>query len=381
MQILTNIDGKELSDPVAAPFWKKAEELGLLVVIHPNGFTHGERLKRFYFNNVIGNPLETTIALHYLIFDGVLERHPKLKLLAVHGGGYLGGYYGRIDHVWGARSDAHGDLPKPPTSYLKQIYVDTVVFSEGQLKALVETFGADHVVMGTDYPFDMADYDPVGHVASIAAFDSATVGKIVGGNTKRILGLCTDCAAPQIWSGMSWIDNSPLTIWGVEPYGGRRGGPGPVPRSHEPARRRGSHHHHQRQPGKAGFTATAVASVSDSPPTVLVCLNRKSQITPIMRENKVFCVNTLASSDEELAECLRRAAPGHFMADRFKFGDWTTLETGAPALTNAIAALDCRVLEMKSVATHDIYFGEVAAIRLANAEKALVYHARAYKHV
>ena len=189
VQILTNIDGKELSDPVAAPFWKKAEELGLLVVIHPNGFTQGERLKRFYFNNVIGNPLETTIALHYLIFDGVLERHPKLKLLAVHGGGYLGGYYGRIDHAWGARSDAHGDLPKPPTSYLKQIYVDTVVFSEGQLKALVETFGADHVVMGTDYPFDMADYDPIGHVASIDAFDSATVGKIVGGNTKRILGL------------------------------------------------------------------------------------------------------------------------------------------------------------------------------------------------
>ncbi len=189
VQILTNIDGKELSDPVAAPFWKKAEELGLLVVLHPNGFTHGERLKRFYFNNVIGNPLETTIALHYLIFDGVLERHPQLKILAVHGGGYLGGYYGRIDHAWGARSDSHADLPKPPTSYLRQIYVDTVVFSEGQLKALVETFGADHVLMGTDYPFDMADYDPVSHVASIPAFDSATVGKIVGGNTKRLLGL------------------------------------------------------------------------------------------------------------------------------------------------------------------------------------------------
>jgi aminocarboxymuconate-semialdehyde decarboxylase len=189
VQILTNIDGKEVSDPVAAPFWKKAEELGMLVVIHPNGFTHGERFKRFYFNNVIGNPLETTIALHYLIFDRVLDRHPKLKILAVHGGGYLGAYYGRIDHVWGARSDAHADLPKHPTDYLKQVYFDTVVFSNGQLEALVKTFGADHIVMGTDYPFDMAEYDPVGHVASIASFDSATVGKIVGGNTKRILGL------------------------------------------------------------------------------------------------------------------------------------------------------------------------------------------------
>ena len=77
MQILTNVNGKELSDPAFAPFWRKAEELGVLVVIHPNGFTEASRLSRFYFNNVIGNPLETTIALHYLIFDGVLERHPE----------------------------------------------------------------------------------------------------------------------------------------------------------------------------------------------------------------------------------------------------------------------------------------------------------------
>ena len=94
VQVLTNVNGKELSDPAFAPFWKKAEELGVLVVIHPNGFTQAERLSRFYFNNVIGNPLETTIALHYLIFDGVLERHPNLKILAVHGGGYLASYVG-----------------------------------------------------------------------------------------------------------------------------------------------------------------------------------------------------------------------------------------------------------------------------------------------
>ncbi len=123
-----------------------------------------ERLTRFYFNNVIGNPLETTIALHYLIFDGVLERHPNLKILAVHGGGFLGAYHGRIDHAWGARSDSHGDLPKPPTEYLKKVYFDSVVFTPAQLEALVKTFGADHVLMGTDYPFDMADYNPVEHV-------------------------------------------------------------------------------------------------------------------------------------------------------------------------------------------------------------------------
>jgi aminocarboxymuconate-semialdehyde decarboxylase len=188
VEILTNVAGKELSDPGFAPFWKAAEELGALVMIHPNGFTEAGRLTRFYFNNVIGNPLDTTIALHYLIFDGVLERYPDLKIFAVHGGGFLGSFHGRIDHAWGARSDSHSSLPKPPTSYLKKIFVDTVVFTPGQLKALVETFGADHVVLGTDYPFDMADFDPIEHVVS-TGFDATTTAAICGGNAKKLLGL------------------------------------------------------------------------------------------------------------------------------------------------------------------------------------------------
>jgi aminocarboxymuconate-semialdehyde decarboxylase len=187
-QILTNVAGRELSDPAFEPFWKKAEELNALIVLHPSGFTEGKRFARFSFSNTIGNPLETTIALHYLIFDGVLERHPNLKILAVHGGGYLGAYPGRIDHAWGARSDAHGTLPHPPTSYLKKIYFDSVVFTPEQLAELVRLYGADHVIMGTDYPFDMADYDPIGHVAS-AGFDAATVAAVAGGNAKRLLGL------------------------------------------------------------------------------------------------------------------------------------------------------------------------------------------------
>jgi aminocarboxymuconate-semialdehyde decarboxylase len=189
VELLTNVAGKELSDPAFAPFWKKAEELGALVVLHPNGFTEASRLSRFYFNNVIGNPLETTIALHYLIFDGVLERHPNLKILAVHGGGYLGAYWGRIDHAWGARSDAHGALPKPPTSYLRKIYFDSVVFTPDQLEALVKTFGVEQIIMGTDYPFDMGDYDPIEHVMSVASFDDATRAAIIGGNAKKLLGL------------------------------------------------------------------------------------------------------------------------------------------------------------------------------------------------
>jgi aminocarboxymuconate-semialdehyde decarboxylase len=189
VEILTNVAGKELSDPAFAPFWQKAEELGALVMIHPNGFTDAARLTRFYFNNVIGNPLETTIALHYLIFDGVLERHPRLKMLAVHGGGYLGAYSGRIDHAWGARSDSHGALPNPPTAYLKRIYVDTVVFTPHQLAALVGAFGPDHVLLGTDYPYDMAEYDPIGHIAAVENFDATTVAALAGGNAKKLLKL------------------------------------------------------------------------------------------------------------------------------------------------------------------------------------------------
>jgi aminocarboxymuconate-semialdehyde decarboxylase len=189
VEILTNVDGNELSAPAYAPFWKKADELGALVMIHPNGFTEGKRFARFYFNNVIGNPLETTLALHYLIFDGVLERHPKLKLFAVHGGGYLGAYPGRIDHAWGARSDCHAGLPKPPTEYLKRVYVDTVVFTPDQLAELIRVFGADHVLMGTDYPFDMAEYDPLGHVASVDGLDASTIAAIAGGNAKTVLGM------------------------------------------------------------------------------------------------------------------------------------------------------------------------------------------------
>ncbi len=188
VQILTTIAGKEVSDPAFAPFWAKAEELGTVVVLHPNGFTHADRMTRFYFNNVIGNPLETTMALHYLIFDGVLERHPKLKILSVHGGGYVAAYSGRMDHAWGARSDTRGSLPHAPTTYLKRLYFDTVVFTPEQLEALVRLVGPDHVLMGTDYPYDMADSDPIGHVVG-SALDADAIAAICGGNAKKLLGL------------------------------------------------------------------------------------------------------------------------------------------------------------------------------------------------
>lgn len=189
VEVLSHVGDRELSDPRFEPFWAKAEALGAVIFIHPASFTEPRRFGRFYFSNVIGNPLDTTMALHHLIFDGVLERYPGLKIIASHGGGYLPAYSGRIDHAWGARSDSHGSLPKPPSTYLKKIYLDSIVFTPHQLQALVALFGVDKILMGTDYPYDMGEYDPIGHVASVASFTDADRAAITGGNAKALFGL------------------------------------------------------------------------------------------------------------------------------------------------------------------------------------------------
>lgn len=186
-QILTNVNGAEISDPRLDRFWRRAQELDTLVFIHPNGFTSADRFRDHYFNNVIGNPLETTLAVHRLIFDGVMERHPGLRVLLAHGGGYLPAYSGRIDHVWGAREDARGNLPHPPTTYLRRMWLDTVVFTPHQLAYLIELYGADRLVMGTDYPYDMGDYDPVGLVDSVESLSGADKRAVWGGNARALL--------------------------------------------------------------------------------------------------------------------------------------------------------------------------------------------------
>jgi flavin reductase (DIM6/NTAB) family NADH-FMN oxidoreductase RutF len=132
--------------------------------------------------------------------------------------------------------------------------------------------------------------------------------------------------------------------------------------------------------GKTGFTATAVCSVSDAPPTVLVCLNRSATSMPILRGNGVFCVNTLQAGDELIADTF--AGRTKVSRDqRFDAGQWATLSTGSPALMSAVIALDCRVVEVKAVASHDIYFGVVEAIHSGPPGAALVYHDRLYKQV
>jgi aminocarboxymuconate-semialdehyde decarboxylase len=186
VEICTNVNGAELSAEQFRPFFAKAEELGILIFMHPSGFTHGQRLSDHYFINVIGNPLDSTVAVHHLIFDGVLERYPGLKIVVAHGGGYLPAYSGRIDHAHGARSDCRRVIAKKPTSYLKKLYFDTIVFTHHQLEYLTQQYGADHIMLGTDYPYDMALPKAVQFVesADLAAREKAL---ILGGNAARLL--------------------------------------------------------------------------------------------------------------------------------------------------------------------------------------------------
>jgi flavin reductase len=132
--------------------------------------------------------------------------------------------------------------------------------------------------------------------------------------------------------------------------------------------------------GKTGFTATAVCSVSDAPPTLLICINRKSQNGPLMRENGAFCVNTLGADAEPIADMFAGRS-GAQAEERFQLGDWGTLATGAPVLATAAVALDCRVVDIRPVASHYVIFGAVEAVQIGGGGPVLVYHDRAYKHV
>src|SRR6202051_2626574 len=132
--------------------------------------------------------------------------------------------------------------------------------------------------------------------------------------------------------------------------------------------------------GKSGFTATAVCSVSDQPAMLLVCLNRRSNSAPLLAQNGVFCVNTLGAGEENLAD-LFAGRSGVHLDERFAQGEWVTLKTGAPVLASAVVAFDCRTGEIKAVASHNVVFGAVEAVRLGPSGPALVYHDRAYKPV
>ncbi|MFF1828561.1 amidohydrolase family protein [Paenarthrobacter sp. NPDC058040] len=175
----------ELSDERLEPFWSRVEELGVVVFLHPFGCSLDERLDRYYLSNTVGQPAENAVALSHLIFSGVLDRHPALKILAAHGGGYLPTAIGRSDHAWRVRPEAHG-CAEEPSSYLRRIWFDTVVHDPSALRHLVEVAGPSQVLMGSDFPFDMGPEDPVAEVRAAGLPDDVT-GQILSGNAAALL--------------------------------------------------------------------------------------------------------------------------------------------------------------------------------------------------
>lgn len=135
------------------------------------------------------SPLETTVAASHLIFDGVMDRYPGLKVVLPHAGGYLAHYWARMDHAWKARPDCRTVIRKKPSSYLEKFYFDTLTFDPGMLKNLVERFGADHVLLGSDYPYDMGVEHPVEFIESVPRLTRADKERIMGKNAARLLKL------------------------------------------------------------------------------------------------------------------------------------------------------------------------------------------------
>ncbi|MFC8365654.1 amidohydrolase family protein [Streptomyces griseorubiginosus] len=188
VEISSHAPGRELSDPAYEPFWSRAAETGAIVFLHPFGCTLDERLDQWYLSNTVGQPVENAVALSHLIFSGVLDRHPGLKLIAAHGGGYLPTHIGRSDHAWSARSDAGAGCAHLPSSYLKRLYFDSLVHDPHVLRELVRVAGADRVLLGSDYAFDMGAEDPVAALRAARLPDS-DFHAIRGANAAALLDL------------------------------------------------------------------------------------------------------------------------------------------------------------------------------------------------
>ncbi|MFF9488240.1 amidohydrolase family protein [Streptomyces sp. NPDC014676] len=185
-EISSHAPGRELSDPAYEPLWSRAEETGAILFLHPFGCTLDGRLDRWYLSNTAGQPVENAVALSHLIFSGVLDRHPGLKVIAAHGGGYLPTHIGRSDHAWSARSDAGAGCAHLPSSYLKRLYFDSLVHDPHVLRELVRAAGADRVLLGSDFPFDMGTEDPVAALRA-ARLPEADFDAVRGANAAALL--------------------------------------------------------------------------------------------------------------------------------------------------------------------------------------------------
>jgi len=183
----TNINNKDLDDPLFEPIWARIEELDLPVFLHPLQTVGGDRLRKYYLANLVGNPVDTAIAACHLIFGGVLDRHPKLRIGLPHGGGALLILTGRVDHGWQVRPEIK-QLPKAPSAYLDRFFYDTIVHSKQILEFVISTVGAERVMIGSDYCFDMGYERPIQFLEQIN-LNSDQRKMILGGTAAKLLKL------------------------------------------------------------------------------------------------------------------------------------------------------------------------------------------------
>lgn len=189
VEIGTCPGGRDFDDPALLPFFEACRDLGTAIFVHPGMPLIGqERLTKYYFPLIVGNPLETALAISTLIFGGVLERLPDLRICFAHGGGAFPFTLGRLDYGWSVRPEGPAAIPKPPREYARRLYVDSLTHSPANLRFLVQEFGSERVMMGSDYPFDMGVPDPVAAVAE-ASLGPEARAMIEGGNARRFLGL------------------------------------------------------------------------------------------------------------------------------------------------------------------------------------------------
>lgn len=189
VQILSNIEGRNLDDPEFLPFFERAEALQVTILIHPDVRMRRERMDDYYMQNLIGNPLETAVATASLIFGGVLERFPKLKIVLAHGGGVAPSLIGRWRHGHAHRDEPRVKFTGSVDEMFSKLYFDTVIYDAHVLRFLVDTFGADHVLLGTDHSGDMSSWKEVPEISKLDFLTAEEKQKILGGNAARLLGL------------------------------------------------------------------------------------------------------------------------------------------------------------------------------------------------
>jgi aminocarboxymuconate-semialdehyde decarboxylase len=182
----SHVLGKNLDDPSFEPLWATAEELGALMFIHPVNVAGADRLKSYYLQNLIGNPLDTTIAAACLVFGGVLDRHPKLKICLAHGGGFTPYQAARWEHGWAVRPEPKKNVAQQPKNIIGRFFYDTILHSDQTLEFMIKQASADHVLLGSDYPYDMGMMDCVQHVRSLSISD-ADKASILGSRAETLL--------------------------------------------------------------------------------------------------------------------------------------------------------------------------------------------------